>query len=53
MLTRLGMDAEELKERYRTERGRLPTEDPQTLPGPFDYSATRFWAAFVLIGDPG
>mgnify|MGYP000358517955 CR=1 FL=1 len=37
-------------ERDLTERGRTPTEDPQELGEPFDYSAPKYWAAFVLIG---
>lgn len=51
-LEQLGMDVAKLQQRYRTERGRLPTQDPQKLPDPFDYSHPRYWAAFVLIGDP-
>lgn len=31
---------------------RLPTQPPATDADAFDYSAPRFWAAFVLVGDP-
>ncbi|MCH7873556.1 MAG: CHAT domain-containing protein [Planctomycetes bacterium] len=49
MLAKLGFDAQ-----YRAERGgRKPSQDPQPLADPFDYSHPRYWAAFILIGDPG
>lgn len=51
-LEALGLDLAKLGEQYRAERDRLPTEDPQKLADPFDYSDPRYWAAFVLIGDP-
>jgi CHAT domain-containing protein len=51
-LAGLGLDVEQLTRQYRAERGRLPSDDPEPLADPFDFSAPRFWAAFVLIGNP-
>ncbi|GMU83732.1 MAG: hypothetical protein AMXMBFR47_36020 [Planctomycetota bacterium] len=32
--------------------GRVPTDDPATLADAFDYSHPRFWAGFILMGNP-
>ncbi|MCH8807733.1 MAG: CHAT domain-containing protein [Planctomycetes bacterium] len=53
-LLALGFDVAGLDARYRAERGRRkPSQDPQPLADPFDYSHPRYWNAFILIGAPG
>ena len=52
-LQQLGFDTATLERQFPSQRGGLPSDDPQALADPFDFSAPRYWAAFVLIGDPG
>jgi CHAT domain-containing protein/tetratricopeptide (TPR) repeat protein len=48
-LTELGFDVEQ----WRRARGALaPSDEPTALPELFDFSEPRYWAAFILIGDP-
>ena len=52
MLASLGYDVAGRDRQRSPEGGRRPSGDPQPLPDPFDFSHPRYWAAFVLIGDP-